>query len=68
MPMQPWVSSRARPQKNTRRLAFEAVELSVLNFLTYIESTSTRGEYLWGSDPSIRWVNNAPTFSVLLPA
>jgi hypothetical protein len=46
MPMQPWVSSRARPKKTTRRLAFVAVELSVLNFLTYIESTSTRGEDL----------------------
>ncbi len=46
MPMQPWVSSRAGPKKTTRRLAFGAVELSVLIFLTYIESTSTREEYL----------------------
>ena len=46
MPMRPWVSSRARPKKTTRRLAFGAVELSVLIFLTYIESTLTREEYL----------------------
>ncbi len=54
MPMQPWVSSRASPKKTTRRLAFGAVELSVLIFLTYIESTSTREEYLWegASEPS----------------
>lgn len=54
MPMQPWVSSRAGPKKTTRQLAFGAVELSVLIFLTYIESTSSRGEYLWegGSEPS----------------
>ena len=46
MPMQPLVSSRAGPKKTTRRLAFGAVELSVLIFLSYIESTLTREEYL----------------------
>lgn len=65
MPMQPWVSSRHLAKKNTRQRAFVPVELSVLNFLTYIEGTSTRGEFLWSGDPSLRWVNKAPPFSVL---